>query len=80
MTINQIKESAFKLFENDEVSKRKINNLNKLNKNIDVRSACVQDFINDAQTELEQLKDLKIKAEVEQRNAENGYNLKKGKL
>jgi hypothetical protein len=52
MTVNQIKESAWKLFENDEVSKRKINNLSKLQNNIEVRSKCLKDFINDADTEL----------------------------
>jgi len=77
MTIKQIKESALKLFDNNEVSKSKINNLNRLNKNIEVRSVCLNDFINDAQTELEQLQDLKIKAEVEQHNAENIYNKKR---
>jgi len=54
MTVNQIKESAWKLFESPEVSKRKINNLTKLNNNIEVRTQVLNDFINESETELEQ--------------------------
>jgi hypothetical protein len=52
MTYNQIKESAWKLFESDEVNQRKIKNLSTLQNNIEVRSKCLKDFINSADTEL----------------------------
>jgi hypothetical protein len=74
MTVKQIKESALRLFDNDEVSRRKVSNLTKLNSNIEVRSRVLNDFINESQTELEQLSDLKIKTSVELHNTENKLN------
>lgn len=76
MTVKQIKESALRLFDNDEVSRRKVSNLTKLNSNIEVRSRVLNDFINESQTELEQLSDLKIKTSVELHNTENKLNQK----
>jgi len=79
MTINQIRESFFRLTgENTVISKRRISNLEKLNKNIECRSKILTGYINESETELEQLSDLKIKAEVEKHNTENLLNQKKG--
>jgi len=77
MTYNQIKESAWKLFENDEVSRRKINNLTKLQNNIEIRSKCLKDYINSADIELTQLNDIRIKADVEKHNTEHKLGISK---
>jgi len=42
-------------FSDNSVSQRKVSNLYKLNSNIEVRSRVLNDFINESQTELEQL-------------------------
>jgi len=78
MTVHQLKESAFRLFVNPDINRRKINNLTKLQNNIEVRSKILNQYIENSETELEQLSDLKIKAEVERHNTENKYNQLKG--
>jgi len=77
MTVHQLKESAFRLFVNPDINRRKINNLTKLQNNIEIRSKCLKDYINSADIELTQLNDIRIKADVEKHNTEHKLGISK---